>query len=143
MPRDFWDNWIWQQAEDLLHEAEKIRWGFLSSAAALRGEALVGQSTWGPPINVIETAEAFWIQAALPGVEAGQVEIRIEGDGELVILGHRALRDDLKHGALRILEIPSGPFERRIRLPSGFRFILGEKSLEHGVLTIELRKVAS
>ncbi len=142
MAREFWDNWMWQQAEDLLREAEKIRWSFLSSAAALRGDPLVGQSSWGPPVNVIETAEAFWILAALPGVEAGEVEIRIEDDCWLVIHGHRALRDDLRSGALRILEIPSGPFERRIRL-AGHRFLLGEKSLANGILTLELRKAVS
>ena len=138
--REFWDNWVWQQAEDLLLEAEKIRWGFLSSAAALRSNPLVEHASWGPAVNVIETGDAFWILAALPGVETDQVQIRIEENGWLVLVGRRALRKDLKAGAIHILEIPTGSFERRIRLPEGFHFILGEKSLSNGILFIELKK---
>ncbi len=136
---EFWDNWVWRQAEDLLHEAEKIRWSFLSSAAALRSDPLAGQASWGPTVNVVETEEAFWILAALPGVEPDQVEIRIEG-AWLVLIGQRTFREELKEGTLHILEIPGGPFERRIRLPAGFQFILGEKTLAKGILSLELRK---
>jgi hypothetical protein len=39
-----------------------------------------------------------------------------------------------------VFEIPTGPFERRLRLPPG-HFQFGKKALSQGILTIQLRKV--
>ena len=84
--------------------------------------------------------KVFWILAALPGVDTDQVQIQIEEGGWLVLIGHRSPRQELRDGAIHILEIPNGPFERRVRLPDGMRFVLGEKRLDHGILYIELKK---
>jgi len=140
MARRDWENWMWLQAENLLSEAERIRWGFLESAASARSDPFYGQPSWGPAVNVIETDDAFWVVAALPGVEADEVEIRIL-DAWLVISGRRGIPAALRTGRPHHFEIPSGPFERRVRLPEGFRLELGEKSLSLGLLQIELRKV--
>jgi HSP20 family molecular chaperone IbpA len=126
---------MWKQAEDLLQEAEKIRLGFLESAAAVRSDP-----SWGPPVNVIETEESLWIVTALPGVEAEQIEIRI-ADEWLIITGQRTLPEELRRGRLHIFESPSGPFERRLRLPQRCKFQMGEKSLSKGMLFIQLRKL--
>jgi HSP20 family molecular chaperone IbpA len=135
-----WENWMWLQAESLLSEAEKIRWSFLESAAAARSDPLYGHPSWGPAVNVIETEEAFWVTAAIPGVEAEAIEIRID-DGWLILSGRRALPAEQQQGRPHIYEIPSGDFERRVRLPDGCRLEVGEKSLAQGLLSIELRKL--
>lgn len=140
MPKRDWESWMWHQAEDLLHQAEKIRWSFLEAAAQARSDPLLGHPNWGPPVNVIETEEALWIIAALPGVEAEEVEIRIEDD-LFVLMGRRTFPDTFRGGRLHAYEIPSGSFERRIRLPAGFRFKLGEKKLSQGILSVELKKI--
>ncbi len=44
--------------------------------------------------------------------------------------------------ACSILEIPTGPFERRIQLPAGAKVQLGRKILEKGLLLLELRKLS-
>lgn len=130
---------MWQQAEDLLQEAERIRWGFLESAASVRTDPLCGHPSWGPPVNVIETDEAFWVVTALPGIDAEQIKIRLEGEW-LIFVGCRHLPEELRRGRMHAYEIPSGPFERRLRLPVGCRLQLGETKLSQGLLSIELRK---
>ncbi len=138
MARD-WETWMWQHAEDLLNEADRIRRGFLETAIAARRDPLLGNASWGPPVNVIETEEAFWILASLPGVDADDVSIEI-GEGVLTIEGRRGLPKELAAGRPHIIEIPCGRFARRVQLPEG-RFELGNKTLSQGVLWIELRKV--
>ncbi len=139
MPQRDWETWMWQHAEDLLNEADRIRRGFLASAVAARADPSLGAASWGPAVNVVETEDAFWILAALPGVESDEVEIEVSGD-LLTIRGRRMPCKEIGEGQLHIFEIPGGPFERRLHLPSG-RFQFGKKTLSRGILTIELRKV--
>ncbi len=141
MPLRDWETWMWHQAEGLLHEAERIRWSFLESAAAARSEGLLGQSSWGPSMNVVEDEEALWVVTALPGVEVEEIEIQVQEEF-LVISGQRSFPEHLRSGRVHIYEIPCGRFERRVRLPAGSRFLLGEKKLSRGLLSIELRKLS-
>ncbi len=136
-----WEAWMWQQAEGLLREAEMIRWSFLETAASARSEGLLGQASWGPAVNVVEVEGAFWVTMALPGVEAEEIEIQVQGD-TLVVAGQRSFPPDLRTGRVHIYEIPSGRFERRIQLSAGVHLLLGEKTLSHGLLSIELRKIS-
>ena len=93
-------------------------------------------------MNVIETEESWWVIAALPGVAADRMNVRLEGR-ELVITGERPLPKCCNDGELKIWEIPLGRFERRLTLIEGRNSLsLGEVSLQDGLLIIELRKVS-
>jgi HSP20 family molecular chaperone IbpA len=135
-----WENWMWLQAESLLSEAERIRWGFLESASKVRSDPLFGHPSWGPAVNLIETDESLWIVADLAGVDPQGIKLGI-GEGCLVISARRTVPPELQRGRPHIYEIPSGPCERKIRLPEGCTYELGEKSFCQGLLTIELRKI--
>ena len=134
-----WEGWMWSQAEKLLDEAGRIRWSLLEAAARVRSDPLCAQHSWGPPVNVVETHDAIWVVAALPGVAAAEIEVRIEG-AWLVLAGRRSLSEEWTKGRLHILEIPYGPFERRVKLPMGNEFHVGETTFSQGLLLIELRK---
>ena len=91
---------------------------------------------------MIETEESWWVIAALPGVAADRMNVRLEGR-ELLITGERPLPKCCNDGELKIWEIPLGRFERRLTLIEGRNSLsLGEVSLQDGLLIIELRKVA-
>jgi HSP20 family protein len=93
-------------------------------------------------VNVIETEESWWVIAALPGVAADRMNVRLEGR-ELLITGERPLPKCCNDGELKIWEIPLGRFERRLTLIEGRDALsLGEVSLRNGLLIIELRKVS-
>jgi HSP20 family molecular chaperone IbpA len=136
-----WDFLIWQRANDLLQQAERIHRNFLQVAAGARYRASHGRTpSWEPPVNVVETDESLWVISALSGVAVDRVNVRLEGR-ELVIAGERPLPRCCSEGELKIWEIPLGRFERRLTLAGNENpLLLGEISLQDGLLIIELRK---
>jgi HSP20 family molecular chaperone IbpA len=136
-----WDFLIWQRANDLLQQAERIHRNFLQVAAGAHYRASHGRTpSWEPPVNVVETDESLWVISALPGVAVDRLNVRLEGR-ELVIAGERPLPRCCSEGELKIWEIPLGRFERRLTLVRGENpLLLGEISLQDGLLIIELRK---
>jgi HSP20 family molecular chaperone IbpA len=136
-----WDFLFWQQAGDLLRQAERIQRNFLQVAVGAQYRSAQGRSrAWEPPVNIVDTDESVWVIAAIPGVAADRVEVRLDGR-ELIIAGERPLPKCCEDGDLKIWEIPLGPLERRIMLVEGRRPIsMGKVSLRDGLLIIELRK---
>jgi HSP20 family molecular chaperone IbpA len=94
---------------------------------------------WVPSLNVIETDQACWVITALPGAQANQIDIRLEGD-ELIIAGTRRLPNCCTEGELKMWEIPLGRFERRLSLVPDIQFTIAETRFEDGLLIIQLRK---
>jgi HSP20 family protein len=138
-----WDIIVWQRANDLLQQAERIHRNFLQVAVGARYRSSAGTTpSWEPPVNVVETDTSVWVIAALPGVAREQMEVSLEGR-ELVITGSRPLPTCCKDGEMKIWEMPLGRFQRRLRLVSNDRTVtVGEVSLHDGLLIIELRKTS-
>ena len=136
-----WDFIIWQRANNLLQQAERIHRNFLQIAAGASYRASQGRTpSWEPPVNVVETDDSLWVISALPGVAADRMDVRLEGR-ELVLVGERPLPRCCDDGELKIWEIPLGRFERRLSLVGGDKLLsVGEISLQDGLLIIELRK---
>ncbi len=129
-PRDL-HAWMWAEACEALARAEQLQRQFFRVGPAST------RPVWEPPVDIFAIADELWIVAALPGVDAPQVEIGV-ADGVLVIAGERPpLR--LQNGAIHRLEIPHGRFERRVALPLG-RYELLQRELALGCLTLVLRK---
>ena len=61
-------------------------------------------------------------------------------DGELVIVGTRALPRELQTAVIHRLELPQGRFERRVRLPAG-AYRQPRRAAANGCLFIRLDKV--
>ena len=136
-----WDFIMWQRANDLLQQAERIRKNFLQVAASARYRAQYGRTPrWEPPVNVVETDEGVWVLSALAGVAVDRVEVRLEGR-DVVIAGDRPLPECCHDGELKLWEIPLGRFERRVTLVGNEKpLLLGNISFHDGLLIIELRK---
>lgn len=141
MAANDWDIIIWQRANDLLQQAERIHRNFLQVAAGARYRASHGRTpSWEPPVNVVETDEGVWVISALAGVAVDRVDVRLEGR-DLVIAGERPLPKCCDDGELKLWEIPLGRFERRVTLVGGENpLLLGNISFQDGLLIIELRK---
>jgi HSP20 family protein len=135
-----WNFLTWQQTSDLMEQAERIERNFLQVAAVSRYLATSSRAgAWAPTVNVVETDQAWWVIAALPGAAANRIDIRLAGD-ELIIAGTRPLPTCCTEGELKIWEIPLGRFERRLRLIPGIQFTIAETRFEDGLLITELRK---
>ncbi len=128
-------NWMWAEALELLDQAERMH-----RAHFRPGPARPRAACWEPPIDLFEAEGEVWIQVALPGVRAEQLEVSV-ADGVLVIAGERPLPLPQGAGTIHRLEIPHGRFERRLGLPPG-RYELGRRDLIDGCLTLTLRKLA-
>jgi HSP20 family molecular chaperone IbpA len=120
-----WDVFAWQQASDLMEPADRIQRNFLQIAASHHLALNSPAGAWAPSVNVVETDQACWVITALPGAEANQINIRLEGN-ELIIAGTRRLPICCSEGELKVWEIPLRRFERRLSLIPGVRLTMAE-----------------
>jgi len=125
--------WMWQQAFEMLDEAERLHRHFFQLSA----QPAAGPS-WEPPVDVLETAERLHVLVALPGVAPEHVEVVASG-GTLSVIGERPM-PAAGSAVLRRLEIPYGRFERRLDLPGG-HYEIEQRELMHGCLRLTLRKL--
>jgi HSP20 family molecular chaperone IbpA len=124
---------MWAEARRVIERAERVHQRFfeLSGAAA--------QPCWEPPVDMVETDAALFIEIALPGVDPQRIEARFE-QGLLVLIAERDLPLPAEPAVIRRLELPYGRFERRIALPGG-RYELERRQLINGCLQLALRKL--
>src|SRR5262245_19541758 len=100
---------MWNEALAMIARAEQLQRRFFEPT---------GQPTcWEPPIDIFETADEYWIIAALPGVEADDLSLSVE-NAILRLAGQRRMPVAARTASVHRLEIPYGRFERSIRLPA-------------------------
>jgi HSP20 family protein len=94
---------------------------------------------WQPALDVYETEKALVLRVELGGVTSADVRVTLDGEW-LVIRGERraAGAGDLRR--LHQVEVPSGPFERRVRVTVPFEREQVSAGLEDGFLTVVLPK---
>jgi HSP20 family molecular chaperone IbpA len=141
MPSQDWDLLIWQRANALMRQAERIQRNFVQIAVSSQHRASQGRSTsWEPPMNVIETDELLWVIIAVPGVSPERIQVRLQ-DNYLSVSGERPVPACCAEGELKVWEIPLGRFERHIGpFSSGVSLSVEKTSLQDGLLVIQLRK---
>jgi HSP20 family protein len=126
--------WMWDQAYDLLQEAERLHRQFFRLSASAHACPV-----WEPPANVYEDDDELVAVIALPGVPADRVEVTLEG-GSLVVRAESRVPRPVRAGEIRRLEIPYGHFERAIKLPAG-RLEAVARDFVDGCLVLRLRKL--
>ena len=90
---------------------------------------------WKPPLDLFDEGESYVLRADLPGVEAGEVNIRVE-EGQLELSGER--KGD-REAYLR-MERPFGRFSARIALPPSVDRERVRARHRNGVLEVVLPK---
>jgi HSP20 family protein len=95
---------------------------------------------WQPDVDVFETESELVVRVELAGVHSRDLRVGIDGS-ELCISGQRAGGEaaGVRHHQM---EIATGPFERRLRIPVGFDRERVSAYLADGILTIQLPKRA-
>jgi HSP20 family molecular chaperone IbpA len=127
--------WMWGEALDMLARAERLHRQLFQPASTQ-----ARRPSWEPPVDVLETAGAVVIIAALPGVAEASLKLAIDG-AHLMIAGERTLPDELRTAIIHRLELPQGYFERRVPLPAG-RYDQIIHRAQDGLLVVSLRKLA-
>jgi HSP20 family protein len=126
-------NWMLSEAIDSLARADRLHRQFFS----LQPSAGSQESSWEPPVDVLETDQEILILVALPGVDPEEVEAVIDS-GTLIVSGRRVLPVELRNARIHRLELPQGRFERRIVLPIG-RYAVSRFAV-NGCIVLRLSK---
>ena len=94
---------------------------------------------WQPDVDVFETESDVVVRVELAGVVSRDVRVSVDND-VLRISGMRAAHDASSVVRLHQMEIASGPFERRVRIPVAYQRDRVTAHLADGVLTVHLAK---
>lgn len=131
------------QRWDPLHDLSDLqrRMNGLFEEALARSGGPADASAWRPPVDLHEEAGRFLLRADLPGVTAGELDIRIE-DGVLHLEGSREADDGVAKDAWLRVERPRGRFAVQIALPPSVEQTKVRASHRNGVVEIELPKRA-
>jgi len=97
------------------------------------------QAAYEPRIDVAETAEAFHVEAELPGLEEKEIEVSLE-DGVLTLSGERHAEEVEDGTHLHRRETRRGHFTRSLRLPTEVDAEQVKAVYSNGVLRVTLPK---
>jgi HSP20 family protein len=97
----------------------------------------LGEAMWSPLVDIEETEDAWVIEADLPGVKKGDINIEVS-DSELAITGE--IKERERRGVLRRRTRRTGQFEYRVTLPGDADTEHIDASLNEGVLTVRVPK---
>lgn len=92
-----------------------------------------------PPLDLWQDESALYVEAELPGMEIGDLDIYVTGGNQLSIRGER--KPPVKEGGTwHRQERGYGQFSRLLTLPCGVKTDEVEAQFKDGVLTITLPK---
>jgi HSP20 family protein len=94
---------------------------------------------WQPDVDVFETEKAVVVRAELAGVRGEDLRVTVDGE-TLRISGARVAPEPADVRRLHQMEIATGPFERRLRVPIAFERDGVTAHLADGFLTVTLPK---
>jgi HSP20 family protein len=94
---------------------------------------------WFPTVDVAETKEAFTVKAEIPGVEAKDVQVSLQGD-VLTVRGEKRQEKEEKGEQYYRCERSWGAFNRSFRLPVAVEAEKVTADFKDGVLTVTLPK---
>jgi HSP20 family molecular chaperone IbpA len=127
---------MWAEACALLEQAERKHRHFFDLIAAP-----ASQPMWEPPADIFADGAQVNVVVALPGARADEVTVQITPAGLQIDTTVPPPPVTAFMNVVR-LEIPYGRMRRRIDLPPG-RYVLIERSLDHGCLHLRLTREAA
>jgi HSP20 family protein len=101
-----------------------------------------GQKTveFTPLVDVTETADSIIVKAEVPGMDAKDIELKIEGD-TLAMHGEKKFEKEEKGKSFHRVERTYGAFHRSFRLPTEVKVDAVKAVCKNGVLEVTLPKV--
>lgn len=96
---------------------------------------------WQPDVDIFETEESLVVRLELAGVRGADLRVTVDGD-VLRISGIRQAPKPADVTRLHQMEIATGPFDRRLRIPIPFDRETVSAHLADGFLTVKLPKRA-
>ena len=130
-----WATRPWGSLDQLRREMNALFDRSVGPSPTLRGSGGVF-----PPTNLYETADAYVLTAELPGLDAGDINVSIEGS-TITIDGERKIDPEVYQGAsLHRRERQAGSFKRAFSLPTSVEVEKVEAVQKNGVLMLRIPK---
>lgn len=133
-----------QQVDRLFEDFQRGYWHLPFSRTVLDVEPFWrGDFTFGatPSVDIIEKDDAYKVTAELPGMAAGDIEVKFS-DGMLTISGEKEEDKEEKKNDYFLSERRYGSFKRSFRVAEGVDADKIESTFKNGVLTVTLPKTA-
>ncbi len=126
---------------DPFREMEEMfgRYGRGRSLLSPGSQDVVATGDWAPRVDIAETNKEFSITAEIPGVEKGDVRIKVD-NGVLTIRGERKQEKEEKDKKFHRIERFYGSFTRSFTLPDNVDESRIEASFKDGMLTLSVPK---
>jgi HSP20 family protein len=97
------------------------------------------QVAWVPAVDLYETGDEVVIEADLPGVDPGAIDLTVDGR-VLTLRGEKPGCAGGEGSARGVRERRFGPFLRQVMLPSEVEITAVNAQARNGVLTVRLPK---
>ena len=108
-------------------------------SGALRTEEALTAPQFAPPIDVYEDDNKLSIKMDVPGIDAKDLEIRLDGN-LLTVSGERKFESDEKKEHFRRMEREYGSFSRSLTLPASVDTDKISANFANGTLRIDVAK---
>ena len=118
-------------------QRELDRW--FDGTAHSPGNGATCEAAWAPALEVREEANAYTVQAEVPGVRKEDLQLSLHDD-VLTLSGERKQEKEVKEGEVYRSERAYGRFQRTITLPKPVDSTKVSAAYKDGVLTITLPK---
>jgi HSP20 family protein len=96
-----------------------------------------GASAWTPPVDILETDDAWVVEAELPGVDPGDIDVEVR-DSEVSISGE--IKERERKGILRRRSRRVGAFDFHVTLPGEVDPENVDANVSNGVLMVRIPK---
>ncbi len=126
---------MWLHAVELAEQTDRLQRRFVRYLGP--GADCV---SWEPPVDIFETDDGFSLVFALPGVDAADIEVRLD-HAALVVTAERRPGLTSRDIMIRRLEIPHGRFIRKIAL-NGAPLKVDATRYLNGCLEVRLVRLA-
>ncbi len=129
----------WEPFRDLMATQRGFDRLFREAFSPAFGEGESSTRTWAPPVDIYENGDNLVLKAELPGVDAKDVEIRVE-DSTLYLKGERKFEKEVNEQNYHRVERSYGTFTRSFALPNSIDSDRVSAEYKDGILTLTMPK---
>jgi HSP20 family protein len=129
----------WEPFRDMVASQREFDRLFREAFNPAVTEGELSTRTWAPPVDIYENGDNLVLKAELPGINADDVEIRVENN-TLYLKGERKFEKEVKEQNYHRVERSYGTFTRTFSLPNSIDADKVAANFKDGVLTLTMPK---